>query len=216
MKQTKKRIFSWGLWWECTCSHGEQEATSASPGGLPVPLGRSWELLSTLWGQLRLTWPNSYMYLSPNSIAAKGRPVSIVGTEGGLLKDFQWDGKDLNLESRHFQLSSFHCSLKKSNAQSRTGSGLFRYSTDTGFTKLISDLTHDLCRCMERLLFFLSFTAPGAQLWFWPHLCMCTTLRCLFSAQARGKKAAPAWGTLIHSDWGMHELPMVAGTVSQL
>lgn len=121
MKQKKLRIFSWGHCWKCACSHSEQEPISASPGGLPVPLGRSWDLLSTLWGQLRLTWPNSYKYLSPNFIAAKGNPVSVVETEGGLLKDFQWDGKELNLESCDFQLGFFHCSLKKSNARVEKG-----------------------------------------------------------------------------------------------
>ena len=31
---------------------------------------------------------------------------------------------------------------------------------------------------------------PWAQLWFWPHLCVCTTLRCLFPTQMRGRKSS--------------------------
>ena len=36
------------------------------------------------------------------------------------------------------------------------------------------DLICGLCSCMERFLFLLlSHTTPGAQLWFWPQLCVC-------------------------------------------
>ena len=49
------------------------------------------------------------------------------------------------------------------------------------------DLICGLCSCRKRfLLVFLSHTAPVAQLWFWPHLCVWTTLRHLFPALARG------------------------------
>ena len=56
-KQTKKiiviRIFSWGLLCQCPCSPSEPEPVPTSPGGLPVLLGQSLDLLWTLWGQLR-------------------------------------------------------------------------------------------------------------------------------------------------------------------
>lgn len=48
----------------------------------------------------------------------------------------------------------------------------------------------------------LCFTARRAQLWFWPHLFMWATLRCLLAALARGVKEVADWGTLIHSGWG--------------
>ena len=44
--------------------------------------------------------------------------------------------------------------------------------------------------CIEIFLFlFLSRTAPGARLCFWPHLCICVTLRGLFPAQAKGSES---------------------------
>lgn len=43
---------------------------------------------------------------------------------------------------------------------------------------------------------FLSCTVLGAQLWFWPHLCICTTSAYrLYSRE--GAKAAADWGTLM-------------------
>ena len=52
----------------------------------------------------------------------------------------------------------------------------------------LGDLTHGVCSCKERSppSLFFSRTAPGAQLRFWPHLCMRATPRRLFRAQARG------------------------------
>lgn len=47
------RILSWGLLYQCPCSHSEPKATPTFPGGPPIPLGR---ILSLLCGQLRL-WP---------------------------------------------------------------------------------------------------------------------------------------------------------------
>ena len=48
-----------------------------------------------------------------------------------------------------------------------------------------------LVQLQERFPFlFLSLTAAGAQLWFWPHLCVCTALRCLLLAQVRGSKSS--------------------------
>ena len=52
-----------------------------------------------------------------------------------------------------------------------------------------------MCSCTERFPFlFPSCTAPGAQLWFQPHFCVCATLRHLFSAQARGSKRSGRLG----------------------
>ena len=60
-----------------------------------------------------------------------------------------------------------------------------------------------LWSCMESFpILFLSCTTPGAQLCFWPHLCMCATLRLLFPTQARGVKAVTDWGTLTNSGHG--------------
>ena len=51
------------------------------------------------------------------------------------------------------------------------------------------DLICSLCSCTERFPFlFLSHTAPGAQLWFWPHLCVCATLKHLFPAERETKQ----------------------------
>ena len=47
-------IFSWGLLCQCPCPHSQPQAIPASPGGPPVPLGRSLDLLWALWCQLRL------------------------------------------------------------------------------------------------------------------------------------------------------------------
>ena len=53
------------------------------------------------------------------------------------------------------------------------------------------DLICCSCSCMERFAFlFFGRTAPGFQVCFWPCLCMCATLRCLLSAQARGGKSS--------------------------
>ena len=73
------------------------------------------------------------------------------------------------------------------------------YQVDPG------DLICGLCSCKERFPFlFLSCTTPGAQLWFWPHLCMCITLRHLFPSQARGSKS---------SGWFRHTCSLRPGRV---
>ena len=85
----------------------------------------------------------------------------------------------------------------------------------------IGDLIHSLGSCTERFPFlFLSRTAPGAQLWFWPHLCVCAALRCLLLAQARGSESSgclghvyslkPGQGYCGHS-WSIYKLPAAAG-----
>lgn len=54
---------------------------------------------------------------------------------------------------------------------------------------LHGDWVHSLCSYTERYLFlFLSCTAPGAQVWFWPNLFVCLTLKYLFLAQMRGNE----------------------------
>ena len=53
------------------------------------------------------------------------------------------------------------------------------------------DLIHSLCGSVGRFPFlFLSCTVLGAQLWFGPHLCICTTLIYLFPLQLRGSKSS--------------------------
>ena len=53
------------------------------------------------------------------------------------------------------------------------------------------DLIHSLYSCTERFPFlFLSHTAPGVQLCFWPHPCMCVTLSCLFHIQVRRSESS--------------------------
>ena len=59
----------------------------------------------------------------------------------------------------------------------------------------LGDLNHGLCNCTERFPFLLlSRTTPRAQLWFWPHLCVCATLRHLFLVQARGRESSGCLG----------------------
>ena len=63
----------------------------------------------------------------------------------------------------------------------------------------------DLCSCKERFqLFFLSFTAPGAQLWFQPHLCMGATHRHLLPKLPWSTRFHPSeervWRQ--HGGWG--------------
>lgn len=58
-------------------------------------------------------------------------------------------------------------------------------------TNQSQDLIYGLCSCMERFPFlFLSCTIPGAQLLFWPPLCMWATLSHLFPTQVRGSKSS--------------------------
>ena len=60
-------MFPWGLCCKCPCTRCEPQPTSASPRGSPLPLGWSLDLLSALWGPLRLwsglipacAWPQS-------------------------------------------------------------------------------------------------------------------------------------------------------------
>lgn len=63
---------------------------------------------------------------------------------------------------------------------------------EAGFTKLIARISSTACvGSMGRFPFlFLSCTVLGAQLWFWPHLCICTTLMYLLPLQSRGSKSS--------------------------
>ena len=64
----------------------------------------------------------------------------------------------------------------------------------------LRDLIFDLCSCREKNSVSLpSRPTPGTQLWFWPHLCVCATYRCLFLTQEGGKERND-WGTLTPSD----------------
>ena len=78
------------------------------------------------------------------------------------------------------------------------------------------DLICGLCSCTERFPFpFLSQTAPGAQLWFWPHLCMRATLRFLFATQVRERQkqwpigSLSLIGALIRSGQGERRRPQL-------
>ena len=165
MKQTKKiiviRIFSWGLLCQCPCSPSEPEPVPTSPGGLPVLLGQSLDLLWTLWGQLR-PWPGLTPLCSCHQSPLLQRP----------------DQSQLWEHSLSIQV--FHrCGIYQAN---------------------LGDLIHGLCSCTERFPFlFLSRTAPGAQLLFWPRIRLCTILRHLFPAQLRGSESSGClglgWGT---------------------
>ena len=155
MKQRKKRIivisiFSWGLPCQCPCSLNEPEPIPTSPGGPPIPLDWSLDLLWALWGQLRL-WPGPL-------------PVCTCPESPLLLR---LDPSQLWEHSLSIQIFHRHRIYQASHG----------------------DLICSLCRCTKDFL-FLSHTAPGTQFWFWPHLCMCATLRHLFPAQVRGSESS--------------------------
>ena len=137
---------------KCPCSHSEPQPIHASPGGPPIPLGRSLDLLWALWDQLR-HWPGpTHTCTCPQS------PLML-----RLAQSHLWE--------HSLSIQIFHrCRI---------------YQVDHG------DLICSLCSCTGRFPFpFFSLTAPGAQLWFWPHLCMCTILRPLLPAQARWSKSS--------------------------
>ena len=53
------------------------------------------------------------------------------------------------------------------------------------------DLIYCSKGCTEKFPFlFFVRTAPGVQLWFWPHLCVYVALRLLFPPRQDGVKAA--------------------------
>ena len=60
-------VFPWGLSCHCPCPCCEPQPTSASPGGPPLPLGWSLDLLWALWGQLRLWSGPTLMCACPQS-----------------------------------------------------------------------------------------------------------------------------------------------------
>ena len=131
-------------------------ADPASPGGLPIPLGGSLDLLWALWGQL-IPWP--------------GPILTCICPLSSLLGRLHWT----QLWGHLLSMQVFHrCRIYQAN---------------------LGDLIQGLCSCTERVPFlFLSRTTPGAQLWFWPHLCMCATLRHLFPAQVRGSESSRCLG----------------------
>ena len=66
-----------------------------------------------------------------------------------------------------------------------------------------------LCSCMERFQFFVfSHTAPGAQLWFWPQLCMWAILRHLLPTQVRGDKGSNWVGHACSVRWERDKVAM--------
>ena len=66
-----------------------------------------------------------------------------------------------------------------------------------------------MCSCEERFkLFFLSHRAPGAQLWFQPHLCVCSSHRSLLqrwpehTSSSGWKEPRWRWGPACCPGWG--------------
>lgn len=82
--------------------------------------------------------------------------------------------------------------LKLYWSQQREQSFSVQMFSEAGFTKLIARISSTACvGSMGRFPFlFLSCTVLGAQLWFWPHLCICTTLMYLLPLQSRGSKSS--------------------------
>jgi len=126
--------------------HRDSQPTCASLGDPPIPAGGVCvcSSLDLLWGQLRLIWPCSWVFLPPVSMAARGRVFSFVGTLILLL-----------YIPRTQSLRSWLC-----------------------------DFNLQLVQLVEMFSIpFLSHSACGAQLWFYPHLCWWVIHRSLLLRQ---------------------------------
>ena len=127
-----------------------------SPGGLPVPLGRSLDVLWALWGQLQL-WSD------PAPLCTCPQLPQMLRLDQSQL----WE----------------HLLSIQIFPRGRVYHADFR------------DLIHHLWSCTERfLLLFFGCTTPRIQLCLFPHLCLWTTFRSMFSTQGIRSKSSNLLG----------------------